>query len=45
MDPLSALSLAACIAQFIDFGLRLVSDAYEIGKSATGTTKRTDDLE
>ena len=25
MDPLSALSLAACIAQFIDFGSKLVS--------------------
>lgn len=45
MDPLSALSLAACIVQFIDFGLGLVSNAYEIGKSATGTTKRNEDLE
>ena len=30
MDPLSALSLAACIAQFIDFGSKLASHATEI---------------
>ena len=30
MDPLSALSPAACIAQFINFGSKLVSHATEI---------------
>ncbi|KAG8161610.1 hypothetical protein KVR01_008597 [Diaporthe batatas] len=45
MDPLSALSLAACVVQFIEFGFSLVSNAYEIGTSATGATKRNDDLE
>lgn len=45
MDPLSALSLAACIIQFIDFGMGLVSDAYEIAHSSTGATRCNDDLE
>jgi hypothetical protein len=32
MDPLTALGLAANIAQFIDFGTSLVSHTKEIGK-------------
>ena len=38
MDPLSALSLAACIAQFIDFGLKLVSHATEIVETGSTVT-------
>ena len=30
MDPLSALSLAACVVQFLDFGSKLVRETKEI---------------
>jgi hypothetical protein len=35
LDPWTALSLAACIAQFIDFGTKLVADAKEIRESGS----------
>jgi hypothetical protein len=35
MDPLSALSLAAAVAQFIDFGSELVCHTKEIVKSGS----------
>jgi hypothetical protein len=38
MDGLSALSIAASVAQFIQFGCSLVSKSHEIYKSAHGTT-------
>lgn len=37
MDPLSALSIAASIAQFLEFGSRLVSNGLAIYKSPTGS--------
>ncbi|RDW93695.1 ATP-binding protein [Aspergillus mulundensis] len=38
MDPISALSLAAVILQFIDFSSKLVAGTYEVYNSASGTT-------
>ncbi len=38
MDPFSALSLAGNVIQFVDFGLRLLSEAHEIYQSPSGTT-------
>jgi hypothetical protein len=38
MDGLSALSVAASVAQFIEFGCSLVSKSKEIHKSAHGLT-------
>ena len=32
MDPLSALSLAACVVQFLDFGSKLVRETKEIAE-------------
>lgn len=37
MDPLSALSIAASIAQFLEFGSRLLSNGFAIYKSPTGS--------
>lgn len=39
MDPLSALSLAATVVQFIDFAHSLVSGSREIYNSANGLTE------
>jgi hypothetical protein len=39
MDPLSALSIAASVVQFVDFGTRLLSGTREVYKSASGQTK------
>lgn len=36
MDPLSALSIAAAVAQFIDFTLKFLSITYGIYNSAKG---------
>jgi hypothetical protein len=41
MDPLTAVSLAACVVQFTDFGIRLLSESHDIYKSASGQTLRT----
>lgn len=41
MDPVTAVSLAACVVQFADFGIRLLSDTYEVYKSASGQTSHT----
>lgn len=38
MDPLSALSLAACIAQFIDFGSKLFRQTKEISEAGSVVT-------
>jgi hypothetical protein len=38
MDPLSALSVAASVAQFLEFGCSLVSKTRQIYKSASGAT-------
>ena len=36
LDPLSALSVAASIVQFIDFGMKLISKSRELAKSSSG---------
>jgi hypothetical protein len=45
MDPLSALSLAGSIIQFVDFGTKLLSGAGELYKSPTGTLKINHQIE
>lgn len=45
MDPLTALSLAGNIIQFVDFGGRLLGGAGEIYHSAEGSLKVHDELE
>ena len=44
LDPLSALSLASNVVQFIDFGNRLISEIQEIRQSASGLTKENIDF-
>jgi transposase len=39
MEPLSAISLAAAIAQFVDFSLKIFGNAREIYGSLSGTTE------
>ena len=36
MDPLTALSLAGTVIQFVDFGSKLLAGTYELYKSNTG---------
>jgi hypothetical protein len=38
MDPISALSVAAAVIQFVDFGKHLLSASYEIYRSPSGET-------
>jgi hypothetical protein len=45
MDPFSALSLAACVVQFIDFSGRLLSKGHEIYQSEVGSSAETVELE
>jgi hypothetical protein len=45
MDPLSPLSLAGTIVQFVDFGSRLLLDRWEMYKSSTGSLTANDQLE
>ena len=45
MDPLTALSLAANVIQFVDFAYKLVSGSKEIYNSASGLTAENDVLE
>jgi hypothetical protein len=45
MDPLTALSLAGTVVQFVDFGSRLLSDCRELYKSKTGTLTAYEVLE
>lgn len=44
LDPLSALSLAAAIVQFVDFGTKIVLSAAEIHASATGSLTKNVEL-
>lgn len=39
MDPMTALSIAAAVVQFVDFSTSLLSRAQEAYKSASGQTK------
>lgn len=45
LDPLSAVSLAAAILQFVDFGSKIIVSGYEIYRSADGTTEENTDIE
>lgn len=45
MDPLTALGLAANIAQFIEYGIKLTSSVSEIYHSPEGTTRDNADLD
>ena len=45
LDPLSAVSLAAAILQFVDFGSKILVSGYEIYHSAQGATEENVDLE
>lgn len=45
MDPLTAISLAGTVVQFLDFGIKLVSKTHEIYSSIEGTQTRDVDLE
>lgn len=44
MDPLTALSIASNVVQFIDFGTRLLKHSGEIYTSAIGAHKPLDEL-
>ncbi|KAJ0415319.1 hypothetical protein BJY00DRAFT_266622 [Aspergillus carlsbadensis] len=44
MDPLTAVSLAGTILQFIDFSSKLVAGTYEIYRSASGATAENEDI-
>ena len=43
MDPLAALSVAAAVIQFVDFGLTLTSEGVELYES--GSLAENDELE
>ena len=45
MDPLSALSVAGTIVQFVDYGTRLLSRANELYNSSVGTLCPNNELE
>ena len=45
MDPLSAVSLAGTVVQFLDFGIKLVAKASEIYSSASGAEIRNIELD
>jgi hypothetical protein len=44
MDPLTAVSLAGTILQFIDFSSKLVAGTYEIDRSVSGATAENEDI-
>lgn len=44
MDPLSALSVASSVVQFVDFGRQLLSASYEIYRSSSGISSKNVDL-
>ncbi len=45
MDPLSALSIAAGVAQFLDFAVGLISGSWKRYRSATGTLEKDEETE
>ena len=45
MDPLTALSVAACVVQFVDYGTKLLSKGRELYKSADGALSENIELE
>jgi hypothetical protein len=44
MDPLTAVSLAGNIVQFVDFSVKLVTGAYEIAGSSTGRLAKYEEV-
>ncbi|KAL3443588.1 hypothetical protein BJX65DRAFT_311748 [Aspergillus insuetus] len=44
MEPLTAVSLAGTILQFIDFSSKLVAGTYEVYRSASGATAENEDI-
>lgn len=44
MDPLSAISVAAAVIQFVDFGSGLLRDTVEIYRSTTGQSRNRLDI-
>lgn len=44
MDPLSALSIAAAVVQFVDFGQRLLSETWRIYRGNSGQSLELQDL-
>jgi hypothetical protein len=44
MDPVTAFQTASAVLSVVDFGLRVLSDGYEIYKSGTQRTARNDAL-
>jgi hypothetical protein len=45
MDPLTALSVAGTIVQFVDFGTKILRSSYSIYKSTSGALPVNDELE
>ena len=45
MDPLTALSVAGTIIQFIDFGSKILNTTHQVYKSATGASLVNEELE
>lgn len=45
LDPATALSLASSVVQFVDFGIKAVSEAREIYQSADGVSPKNAKLE
>lgn len=45
MDPISALGIAGCIVQFVDFGIKIVSKGNKIYHSGDGSLAENHDLE
>jgi hypothetical protein len=45
MDPLTALSVAGTIIQFVDFGNKLLKNSVQLYKSSRGSLKANEELE
>lgn len=45
MDPLTALSLAGTIVQFVDFGKKLLTDCRDLYRSTAGVLDASEELE
>jgi hypothetical protein len=45
MDPLTALSLAGTVVQFVDFGCKLLSEGRQLYKSTSGKLQSNEEIE
>ncbi len=45
LDPLTAISLASCVVQFTDFGIKLVTGSIELYHSVDGTNAERSNLD